>query len=167
LELRARAGARRAAEAGASQVPRAAAGQRQIRDRVEFAHDFDDPIDRLEVRSGHGRVHRAVGHEQRFVETADLEREELGRSLRHALGEDLPNEIAHALERKTLARRDLGDRNAAIEEADDPRLTLAPFQARRSPCSNRPLAANGRSKKGFDGIWLLDFAHHYQNKYRT
>ena len=71
-------------------------------------------------------MHRAVGHEQRFVKPAYLKREELGRRLRHALGEDLPNEIAHPLERKPLARGDLGDRNAAIEEADDPRLTPSP-----------------------------------------
>jgi hypothetical protein len=114
---------------------------------VEFAHDFDDPIDRLEVRSRHGSVHRAVRHEQRFAEAADLKREELGQWLRHALRAALPNQIVHPLQRKTLARGDLSDRNAAIEEADDPRLTLAPFQARRSSRRNRPLAANGSPRR--------------------
>ena len=106
---------------------------------VEFAYDPDDPIDRVEVRSRDGIVHRAIGHEQRFVEPAHLKREELGRGLRHTLGEDLPNEIAHPLERKALARGDLGDRNAAIEEADDPRLTPGPVQPRR----HGPVAASG------------------------
>ena len=94
---------------------------------VELAHDSDDAIDRLEIRSRRWRVHRAVGHEQRFVEAADLKGEELGRGLRHALSEDLANDFAHPLERKPLLRGNLGDRNAAIEEADDPLLHARPF----------------------------------------
>ena len=65
---------------------------------------------------------RLTASEQRFVEAADLKREELGRRLGHGLGEDLPNKIAHALERKAFARGDLDDRNPAIKKANDPRL---------------------------------------------
>jgi hypothetical protein len=96
---------------------------------VELADDPDHAIDSLEIRSRCGGVHRAVSYEQRLVEAADLKREELGWRLRHTLSEDLANDIAHPLERKTLLRGDLGDRNAAIEEADDPLLTLGLFHA--------------------------------------
>jgi hypothetical protein len=61
-----------------------------------------------------------------------LKREELGWGLRHTLSEDLANEIAHPLERKTLLRGNLGNRNAAIEKADDPLLALGLFQLRGS-----------------------------------
>jgi len=99
---------------------------------VELADDPDHAIDSLEIRSRRGGVHRAVSYEQRLVEAADLKREELGRGLRHTLSEDVANDIAHPLERKTLLRGNLGDRNAAIEEADDPLLALGHFQPRRS-----------------------------------
>ena len=134
---------------------------------VELAHDPDDPIDRLEVCSRHRRVHRAVRHEQRLIEAADLKREELGRGLRHALSEDLPNEIAHPLHRKTLARGDLGDRNAAIEEADDPHFALGPVQPRGSSHRGGPAAANKGAGRGFGGIGLRGFADHHENKHRT
>ena len=78
-----------------------------------------------------------------------MKREEFGRGLRHALSEDLANEIAHPLERKTLARRDLGDRSAAIEEADDPRLTLGLIQARRSSRRGGPARAERGVQEGF------------------
>ncbi len=72
---------------------------------VELAHDPDDAVDRLEVR----RAHCAIRDEQRLAEAADLQRDELGRGLRHPPGEDLPNEVAHTLERKALPRRNLID----------------------------------------------------------
>jgi hypothetical protein len=62
---------------------------------VELAHDPDDAVDRLKVRP----AHRAIRHEQRLAEAADLQRDELGWRLRHAPGEDLPNEVADALKR--------------------------------------------------------------------
>jgi hypothetical protein len=96
---------------------------------VEFADDPDHAIDGLKIRSSCGGVHRAVSYEQRLVEAADLKREELGWGLRHTLSEDLANEIAHPLERKTLLRGNLWDRNAPIEEADDALLALGLFQA--------------------------------------
>jgi hypothetical protein len=96
---------------------------------VELADDLDDTIDGLEVRSLGGGVHRAERHEERFVEAADLKREEFGWWLRHTLSEDLANDFPHPLERKTLLRGNLGDRNAPIEEADHALLTLGLFHA--------------------------------------
>jgi hypothetical protein len=63
------------------------------------------------------------------LRAADLKGEELGWGLRHTLSEDLANDFPHPLERKTLLRGNLGDRNAPIEEADDALLTLDLFQA--------------------------------------
>jgi hypothetical protein len=99
---------------------------------VELADNPDHAIDSLEIRSRCGGVHRAVRYEQRLVEAADLKREELGWGLRHTLSEDLANDITHPLERKALLRGNLGDRNAAIEKADDPLLALGLFQLRGS-----------------------------------
>jgi hypothetical protein len=76
---------------------------------IELADDPDHAIDSLEVRSQRGGVHRAVGHEQRFVETADLKGEEFGWRLRHTFSKDLANEIAHTLQRKAFFRGDLWD----------------------------------------------------------
>ena len=99
---------------------------------VELADDPDDTIDSLEVRTLRGGVHRAERHEQRFVETADLKGEEFGGRLRHTLGEDLANDVAHPLERKALAGRDLRHRSAAIEETDDPLFAADLFALRGS-----------------------------------
>jgi hypothetical protein len=99
---------------------------------VELADDPDDTIDSLEVRTLRGGVHRAERHEQRFVETADLKGEEFGGRLRHTLGEDLANDVAHPLERKALAGRDLRHRIAAIEETDDPLFAADLFALRGS-----------------------------------
>ena len=81
--------------------------------------------------------------------------------------EDLPNEIAHPLHRKTLARGDLGDRNAAIEEADDPHFALGPVQTRGSSHRGGPAAANKGAGRGFGGIGLPGFADRHENKHRT
>jgi hypothetical protein len=99
---------------------------------VELADDSHNAIDGLEVRTRRGSVHRAERHEQRFVETADLKGEEFGWGLRHTLREDLANDIAHPLERKAFAGRDLRHRSAAIEETNDPLLTLDFFAPRGS-----------------------------------
>jgi hypothetical protein len=99
---------------------------------VELADDSHNTINSLEVRSLYGGVHCAERREQRFVEAADLKGEEFGRGLRHALGENLSNDVAHPLERKTLAGRDLRNRSAAIEEAHDPLFTLNLFAPRGS-----------------------------------
>jgi hypothetical protein len=103
---------------------------------VELAPDFAHPIDRFEIRPQPGRVHRAVRDEQRVVETADLKREELGRGwgIRWA-GISLTRLRMRFSERCSRAAIS-GDRNAAIEQADDPRLTLGPVQASRSPRRN-------------------------------
>ena len=99
---------------------------------VELADDSDDTIDGLEVRTRRGGMHRAERHEQRFVETADLKGEEFGWRLRHTLREDLANDVAHPLERKALAGRDLRNRSAAIEETHDPLFTPDLFAPRGS-----------------------------------
>jgi hypothetical protein len=99
---------------------------------VELAYDLDDTIDGLEIRTRFGGVHRAERHEQRFVETADLKGEEFGWGLRHTLREDVANDVAHPLERKTLAGRDLRHRSAAIEETHDPLFTVDLFAPRGS-----------------------------------
>jgi hypothetical protein len=124
---------------------------------VELADDSDDSVNGLEVRSLCSGVHRAERHEQRFVETADLKREEFGWRLRHPLREDLANYIAHPLERKTLAGRDLRHRSAAIEETDDPLFTLGPFRAAWLFVSvmTRP-GERGRQTKRRD--WILRLA---------
>ena len=99
---------------------------------VELAHDFDDAIDGLEVRTRCGVVHRAERHEQRFVETIDLNGEEFGWRLRHTLREDLADNITHPLEGKALAGRDLRHRSAPIEETHDPLFTPDLFAPRGS-----------------------------------
>ncbi len=99
---------------------------------VELAHNSDDAIDGLEVRTLFGVVHRGERHEQRFVETADLKGEEFSWGLRHTLGEDAANDIAHPLERKALGGRDLRNRSAAIEETYDPLFTPDLFALRGS-----------------------------------
>jgi hypothetical protein len=99
---------------------------------VELADDSDHAIDGLEVRTLCFGVQRAERHEQRFVETADLESEEFGWGLRHTLGEDFADHIAHPLERKALAGRDLRHRSAAIEETHDPLFTPDLFAPRGS-----------------------------------
>src|ERR1700722_3113691 len=99
---------------------------------VELADDSDDTIDGLEVRTLCGGVHRAERYEQRLVETADLKGGEFGWRLRHTIREGLGNNVAHPLERKTLAGRDLRHRSAAIEEPHDPLFTPDLFAPRGS-----------------------------------
>src|SRR5208282_970089 len=122
--LRARAGFAPAARTAAH---RAAPGHRgkRIRDSGRVRAQFCDAVDRREVRPGH----RAVGDEQRLIEAAHLQRGVLGRRPRHAPGEDLPNEIAHALERNAVLRRDLVDRNAGVEE-------VAAIRGMGGPCGH-------------------------------
>jgi len=48
-----------------------------------------------------------------------------------------------------FARRDLGDRHSAVQEAEDPQLALGLLSARRASRRKRPIAAKGRG--GFDG----------------
>jgi hypothetical protein len=135
---------------------------------VELADDLDDTIDGLEVRTLRSGVHRAERHEQRFVETADLKREEFGWRLRHTLREDFANHIAHPLERKTLAGGDLGHRSAAIEETHDPLFT-SDFSRRvalRIP-DDPPRRAELRgefSRLGF-GISLMDMRTNIEHRW--
>ncbi len=93
---------------------------------VEFAHDFDHLVDRLEVCARHG----AEGDQQRLVETADLNGHELLGRVRHAAGQNLADERAHPLLADTHPRRDLGDRHAAVEIFDNPLFALEFRQAR-------------------------------------
>ncbi len=111
---------------------------------VEFAHDSHHQTDRLEVRPRHG----AVGDHQRLVEAAHLQRQELGRRLGHAAGENPGNERAHALLRHLLPRRDLGDRNAAVQKVDDPPFPPGLGEARRPAGLDRPVAEWG-GRNGF------------------
>jgi hypothetical protein len=90
---------------------------------VELAYDLDDTIDGLEIRTRFGGVHRAERHEQRFVETADLKGEEFGWGLRHTLREDVANDVAHPLERKTSL--------AAISGTEAPRLRRPTIRSSR------------------------------------
>ncbi len=106
---------------------------------VERAHDFDHPINRPKVRPRHG----AVGDEKRFVETAHLERQELGRRLGHAACENFANERAHAFLPHALPRRDLGDGNAAVQKVENPPFPLELRQARRRASIDRSRAAAG------------------------
>jgi hypothetical protein len=130
---------------------------------IELADDSDDTIDGLEVRTRCGVVHRGERHEQRFVETADLKREEFGWRLRQTLRENLANDVAHPFEGKALAGRDLRDRSAAIEEAHDPLVAADLFALRGSSYSRRPAPAGGGGRRSF-GIGCRSC---HRNKYRT
>ena len=65
-------------------------------------------------------MRRSVGHEQRFIEPADLKRKELGRWRGHALCEDFPHEIAHPVERDALLGGDLGGGHPGVQKVHDP-----------------------------------------------
>jgi hypothetical protein len=117
---------------------------------VQLADDLDDAIDRLEVRALCGGVHRAETHEQRFVETADLNGEEFGWRLRRTLREDLANNIAHPLERKTLAGRDLRHRSARLMRPTI-RSSRRTFRAAWLFVS---LMTRPREREGYTKIWV-------------
>jgi hypothetical protein len=122
---------------------------------VEFPDDFDDAVDSLEV----GARHRRVGDEQGFIQSSDLHGEEFGWRLRHALGEDLLNQRPHPLRRHVLARRDLGNGNARVQQCDDPFFPIDLPEPRRPPCTDRPVAPRGGNIRGFGviGRWVFSF----------
>ena len=111
---------------------------------VELAHDFHHTVDGAKIGPRHG----AVGDQKRLVEAAHLQRDELGRRLGHAAGKNLGNERAHALFRHVLPRRDLGDRNAAVQKVDDPTFPPGLGEARRTAGLDRPVAKRS-GRNGF------------------
>ena len=115
---------------------------------VEFAHDLHDAVARLEVVSRH----RAVGDEQRLVEAAHLQRQKLGGRLGRAASEKRADISAHAALAHAVPRRNIGDRHAAVQEADDPHLALGLPSARRaSPAGERSRRrASGAASTGSD-----------------
>ena len=87
---------------------------------VELAHDFHHLVDRLEVRPRHG----AIGDQQRLVEAAGLDREELpGR----VLG------MRRSMISRTMARMRFSPTPtcAAISTIDTPRLRYSTMRCSR------------------------------------
>jgi hypothetical protein len=119
---------------------------------VELPDDLDDAVDSLEI----GARHRRVGDEQGFVQSADLHGEEFGWRLRHAPGEDLLNQRPHPFQRDALARRDLGNGDARVQQCDDPFFPIDRPEPRRSPRTDRPVAPRGGNIRGFGviGHWF-------------
>ena len=103
---------------------------------VELAHNLHHAIDRLEVL----RRHCAVGYEQGLVEAAHLKRQELGGRRRRTAGEERADRLAHGALAHAIAVGDLGDRKAAVQEADNARLALGPFLSRRASRRGRAIA---------------------------
>ena len=106
---------------------------------VELPDDFDDAVDCLEV----GARHRAVGDQQRLVQTADLDGEELGRRLRHAPGEDFLHQRPHPFASVTPSRD-------AISATETPLFSIATICCSRLIFSSRAarLALIDRLRRG-------------------
>ncbi len=136
--------------------PRVAAGETTGGDKtvgaVELAHDPHHEGDRLQVLGGH----RAIGHEQRLVEPAGLQRSVFLRRGGHAAGEDLLDERVHALLRHAEALSDLDDRQAAVEGIDDQPLALEPHPASGAPRPERSFAGIFGGMKGYGTVHAAD-----------
>jgi hypothetical protein len=85
---------------------------------------------------------------------------------RRAPGENAADIFAHAPLGHALARRELGDRHAAVREADDPPLPVGLPSARHAPRRRQAIAADGWS--GFDGLGQgAVCVGEQENEYRT
>jgi hypothetical protein len=110
---------------------------------IHLPDNFHITIHRAEVPASH----RAVRDEERLTQTAQLQGDELSRGFGLMPSERLADKIAHTLDRKTLARRDLVDCNAGVEEICDPALASGLVSARLASPRNGSIAA-GRRRRG-------------------
>ena len=96
---------------------------------------------------------------QRLVEAAELERGVVGAALGHAAGQDLPDDRPHPFLRHPFPRRDLGDRDAVVQQVDDAPFPDGLFDARGATGLDRAIAGLGGKRKrggfGHAAMFLL------------